>query len=100
LILIKVSSVLNCTVLTNVKGVHGFLGLAGYYRKFIANNGRIAKPLTKLTKKDSFKSNPSAASAFEQLKIAVTSLPVLALPNFDIPFEIECDTSSKGVGQY
>lgn len=94
----KVKSVVNWLVPKNVKGVRGFLGLKGYYRKFIANYGKIAKPSTDLTKKDGFAWNAEAATAFEFLKRAVTSAPVLALPNFSIPFEIECDASGIGVG--
>ncbi|PNX97560.1 retrotransposon-related protein, partial [Trifolium pratense] len=94
----KVDSVLQWPVPKNVKGVRGFLGLTGYYRKFIANYGNIAKPLTELTKKDGFQWNTAAEEAFQRLKLAVTSAPVLALPNFNLPFEIECDASGKGVG--
>jgi len=89
---------MQCPVPKNVKGVCGFMGLTGYYRKFIANYGKIAKPLTDLTKKEDFRWNEVAAAAFEQLKLAVTSAPVLALPDFDIPLEIECDVSGRGVG--
>lgn len=81
-----------------MKGVRGFSRLTGYYRKFIANYGKIAKPLTELTKKYGFLWNSTAAIAFEQLKVAVTTTPVVALPNFSIPFEIECDALVKGVG--
>lgn len=95
---VKVSSVLQWPIPKNVKGVRGFLGLTGYYRKFIANYGKIAKPLTKLTKKDGFSWNAAAAEAFEKLKVAVRTAPVLALPNFKVPFEIECDALGKGVG--
>lgn len=78
--------------------MRGFLGLTGYYQKFIANYGKIAKPLTELTKKEGFKWNEEAEKAFQTLKTAVTSSPVLTLPNFELPFEIECDASGKGVG--
>lgn len=94
----KVQSVLQWPVPTSVKGVRGFLGLTGYYRKFIANYGKIAKPLIELTKKEGFKWNEEAEKAFQTLKTAVTSSPVLTLPNFELPFEIECDASGKGVG--
>lgn len=78
--------------------MRGFLGLTGYYQKFIANYGKIAKPLTELTKKEGFKWNEEAEKAFQTLKTAVTSSPVLTLPNFELPFEIKCDASGKGVG--
>lgn len=78
--------------------MRGFLGLTGYYQKFIANYGKIAKPLTELTKKEGLKWNEEAEKAFQTLKTAVTSSPVLTLPNFELPFEIECDASGKGVG--
>lgn len=90
-------SVTDWPIPKNVKGVRGFLGLTGYYRKFIVNYGIIAKPLTKLTK-ERIQWNSNALAAFETLKKTVTTAPVLALPNFQIPFEVECDASGKGVG--
>ncbi|GAU13119.1 hypothetical protein TSUD_174190 [Trifolium subterraneum] len=82
----------------NVRGVRGFLGLTGYYRKFVKDYGKIAKPLTELTKKNSFVWGPLAAEAFVKLKQIMTSPPVLVLPNFSLPFEIECDAAGRGIG--
>jgi hypothetical protein len=61
----KVASVKNWPVPKNVKCVRGFLGLIGYYRKFIRNYGKVAKPLTELTKKEGFKWGEQDQLAFE-----------------------------------
>jgi hypothetical protein len=76
----------------------GFLGLIGYYRKFIKNYEKIATPLTTLLKKNSFTWTPAVAQAFQTLKMAMCTTPILALPNFTKAFVLECDTSGKGIG--
>jgi hypothetical protein len=78
--------------------VRGFLSLAGYYRKFVHNYGTIVAPLTTLLKKKGFTWNDDAAAAFNTLKGAVTSAPVLTLPDFSKPFVVECDASTYAFG--
>lgn len=94
----KVDVVLKWLVPKTVKLVKGFLGLAGYYRRFIEGYGRITRPLTNLLKKEGFKWGKDSAEAFTQLQKALTTAPVPTLPDFSQPFTIECDASSKGIG--
>ncbi|KAL5545488.1 hypothetical protein UlMin_005175 [Ulmus minor] len=94
----KIQAVIEWPTPTTAKGVRGFLGLAGYYRKFIRNFGCMAFPLNRLLSKEGFHWNKAAEMAFRQLKEALTSPPILCLPDWSQPFVIECDASRFGIG--
>lgn len=94
----KVQSVLDWPVPTSIKQLRGFLGLTGYYRRFIKNYAAIASPLTALLKNDSFTWDSQATMAFNALKQAITQAPVLALSDFSQVFILETDASGSGVG--
>jgi len=94
----KIRAIKQWPVPTNVREVRGFLGLTGYYRRFVQHYGSTAAPLTQLLKLGSFKWNPEAQEAFEKLQQAMMTLLILALPDFNAPFEVETDASGYGVG--
>jgi hypothetical protein len=77
--------------------VRGFLGLVGHYRKFVHNYGAIAAPLTALLK-EGFSWDDAGAATFTALMAAVTSAPILAMPDFAKLFTVKCDASSFGFG--
>ncbi|XP_068636054.1 uncharacterized mitochondrial protein AtMg00860-like [Aristolochia californica] len=89
----KIQAVVDWPTPHSVTALRGFLGLAGYYRKFIRVYGQIMAPLNRLLTRNTFKWSNLSASSFEQLKHALASAPVLQLPNFEEPFVIECDAS-------
>nr|GFA06067.1 Ty3/gypsy retrotransposon protein [Tanacetum cinerariifolium] len=94
----KVQAVLSWPTPKSAKGVRGFLGLAGYYRKFIKDFGSIPAPLHRLVGKDPFSWDSAAETSFQALKQALTTTPTLGLPNWSLTFTIECDASGVGIG--
>ena len=85
--------------LTNVKGIRSFLGHAGFYRRFIKDFSKIARPLTKLLEKDiTFEFDDECQKAFETLKEKLTCTPIIISPNWNLPFELMCDASDFAVG--
>ena len=95
----KITAVQNWPTPNDVKEVRRFLGLAGYYRRFVRHFGIIARPLFNLLKKGTpFVCTDSTAEAFQLLKQQLISAPVLALPDFTKPFVIETDACDAGIG--
>ena len=84
---------------TSVKGIHSFLGHAGFYRRFIKDFSKIAKPLTNLLAKDAlYVFNNDCLEAFCRLKEALITALILQPPDWSIPFEVMCDASDYAVG--
>jgi RNase H-like domain found in reverse transcriptase/Reverse transcriptase (RNA-dependent DNA polymerase)/Retroviral aspartyl protease/Integrase zinc binding domain/Retrotransposon gag protein len=95
----KVEAVLQWESPKSVTEVRSFVGLAGYYRRFIQGFSHIAKPLTNLTKKDMpFIWTDRCESAFQELKTRLTTAPVLTLPDPSKPYDLYTDASLKGLG--
>lgn len=98
----KVEAIVNYKTPSSKKELKRFLGTASWYRRFVPNFSTIAGPLNKLTstKKNAppFKWTDEADQAFQKLKEALITAPVLACPNFNLPFEVHTDVSNYGLG--
>lgn len=94
----KINAIQSWPIPVTVKELKGFLGLAGYYRKFVKGYAMVSKPLTYLLKKGNFVWSDQAKLAFETLKSALVTAHVLVVPNFDKQFIVETDASQKGIG--
>lgn len=96
----KLQVMLNWPIPKIVKSLRGFLGIIGYYRKFIKGYGSIAIPLILLLRKNYFLWSKQAEMAFNALKTTITLPPVLRLPDFSSEFTIECDDSGVDLGVF
>ena len=94
----KVAGVTEWPVPTCKKELQAFLGFANFYRRFIKDFAKIATPLNRLTGLVDWKWGSEEQEAFEGIKHTITSSPVLAIPNDDDPFKVECDASKFAIG--
>jgi hypothetical protein len=95
----KVQEVMNWKPPATVRQIRSFLGFAGYYRRFILDFSRIAKPMTKLLKKGvRYEWSQKYEEAFHALRQHLAIAPVLAQPDNTKPFEVYCDASGTGLG--
>ena len=84
---------------TTVKGVRSFLGHAGFYRRFIRDFSKIARPLCRLLEKDAkFKFDESCQTSFEEIGARLVEVPIIAKPDWTKEFEIMCDASDYAMG--
>jgi hypothetical protein len=95
----KVQEVMDWKPPTSVHQIRSFLGLAGYYRRFIPDFSKIAKPMTELLKKEvKFRWDDKCDEAFHTLRKLLTTAPVLAQPDYTQPFDVYYDASGTGLG--
>ncbi|KAD6455003.1 hypothetical protein E3N88_09709 [Mikania micrantha] len=95
----KIEAVKNWKTPTTPTEIRSFLGLAGYYRRFISNFSKIAVPLTALTHKGKpYEWGPKQENAFQTLKHMLCNAPILTLPDGNNDFVVYCDASNQGLG--
>ena len=95
----KVSIIKTLLPPTTVKGIRSFLGHAGFYRRFIRDFSKIARPLCRLLEKDAkFNFDESYQYSFEEIKSRLVETPIMAKPDWNKEFEIKCDASDYSMG--
>ena len=95
----KIQAILEWKAPINAKEIRGFLGMAGYYRRFIEGFSKIAGPMTKLLRKNTpFEWTEKCEESFQTLKEKLTTAPVLAVPETGKDYTVYCDASKNGIG--
>ncbi|KAK1429674.1 hypothetical protein QVD17_11888 [Tagetes erecta] len=95
----KVETISKLPPPTSVKAIRSFLGHAGFYRRFIKDFSKIARPMTQLLEKDvPFIFNNECLNAFNFLKQKLINAPIMVAPDWNLPFELMCDASDYAVG--
>ena len=94
----KIQAVAEWPVPKNVKEVQRFLGFANYYRRFIEGFGGLARAMSALTGKAEWKWEEEEQAAFENIKMKITSQPILAMPTVNGKFRVECNVSDFAIG--
>jgi hypothetical protein len=94
----KIQAIVDWPTPKTLTKLRGFLGICSYYRRFVKGFSQLCAPLTDSTKKGASRWSEEAQSTFDKMKKVMSTGPVLALPNFDQPFTLECDASGEGIG--
>ena len=94
----KIATILQWPLPKNQKDLKSFLGLTSYHKRFIKGHAHICRPLTDLLKQNGFSWHEKADAAFHALKEAMTTTPVMAIPNYTLPFEVETVAFSTSIG--
>lgn len=94
---LKIEAMISWLKLKTFMALKGFLGLLGYYRKFMQNYGKITTPITNMLKKDSFEWTSALIEAFDKLKLTRIEGRVLSLPDFSKSFIFKCNASDVAI---